>query len=97
MTWRRTSHSDKIQLVRDEHTEEMLRSAGVKNVLNTACATMWGLTKSHCNAVPKLKSNAVVFTLTDYRMNREADEKLVSILLKHYETVYFWPQGTKDL
>lgn len=97
MAWRRILHSDYLHSVRDEHTEEMLRSAGVTNVLNTACATMWGLTKSHCDAVPKLKSNTVVFTLTDYRMNREADEKLISILLKNYENVHFWPQGTKDL
>ncbi len=97
MAWRRILHSDYIHSVRDEYTEDMLRSAGVTNVLNTACATMWGLTKDHCDAVPKLKSNTVVFTLTDYRMNREADKELISILLDNYENVYFWPQGARDL
>ena len=97
IAWKKILHSDYIHSVRDEYSEAMLKSAGINNVINTACATMWGLTESHCSDIPKSKSKSVIFTLTDYRIDIEADKKLISLLLKNYENIYFWPQGARDL
>lgn len=82
--------------VRDSYTEKQLKSIGISNVLNTACPTMWTLTEEHCNLIPSKKADAVVFTLTDYSVNRELDQALIDILIKNYETVYFWVQGSGD-
>ncbi|OCJ27169.1 polysaccharide pyruvyl transferase family protein [Serratia sp. 14-2641] len=83
--------------VRDSYTETMLAKAGIKNVINTACPTMWDLTESHCSNIPKSKAQDVVFTLTDYRMDISKDTNLIGALKKSYRNVYFWVQGSKDL
>ncbi len=83
--------------VRDNYSLNMLNSIGVKNVLNTACPTMWGLTESHCKGIPMEKGENVIFTLTDYRADLKKDSQLIKILNSNYEKVYFWIQGSKDL
>lgn len=85
-----------IHSVRDEATKKRLESIGIK-AINTGCATMWGLNKKHCEQIPVSKSDNVVFTLTDYLKNEELDKKLIKLLIKNYERVYFWPQGLGDM
>lgn len=82
--------------VRDEYTKKMLEAIGIKNVINTGCPTIWGLSKDVCKQIPKGKAKNVVFTLTDYNKDFENDKKLIQILEKNYENVYFWPQGRGD-
>lgn len=88
---------DVVHSVRDEYTLEVLKSIGITNVINTSCPTMWSLTKEHCQTVPKLKSNKVVVTLTDYNENIEKDTHLIKTLLENYEEVALWPQGMPDM
>lgn len=90
-------HRDLLHSVRDSYTEEKLRSAGFKNVVNTACPTMWLLDESHCGEIPNGKGEAVVTTLTDYNKNHSSDFSLIQILKKAYKNVYIWPQGSGDL
>lgn len=85
-----------IHSVRDEYTLDMLKSIGIKNVINTGCPTMWKLTKEHCMQIKKGKSKNVVFTITDYYKNVDKDTFMINILLKNYANVYFWPQGLAD-
>lgn len=82
--------------VRDSYTEQLLKSAGINNVLNTACPTMWRFTKEFCKSIPTSKTKSVVFTLTDYNQNIDRDRKLLDIISRNYESVYFWPQGARD-
>jgi polysaccharide pyruvyl transferase WcaK-like protein len=85
-----------IHSVRDEYTKSTLKDIGIQNVVNTACPSMWGLTKEHCSKIPINKSNICVFTLTDYKQKIERDNKLIAVLSKNYEHIYFWPQGFND-
>lgn len=85
-----------IHSVRDEYTVQMLKKVGITNVLNTSCATMWDLTPEHCRKIPEVKSDSVVFTLTDYNKDIQADQRLIDILTENYSNVYFWPQGVGD-
>lgn len=87
----------KIHSVRDEYTKDKLVSIGVKNVINTGCPTMWQLTPEHCSAIPSVKSDKVIFTLTDYHKSHQSDVALVELLKHQYDQVYFWPQGAGDL
>lgn len=96
MVWRRILSGNYIHSVRDAYTEKKLQGMGIKNVLNTGCATMWRLDDAHCANIPKRKAQDVVFTLTDYRKNIDLDTKLVERLLASYERVYYWPQGIGD-
>ncbi|BBV48645.1 hypothetical protein STN0717CIT72_P20040 (plasmid) [Citrobacter portucalensis] len=82
--------------VRDSYTEKLLISAGVTNVVNTACATMWDLTEDHCAQIQAKKSGDVIFTLTDYRKDPVKDSILIDALKKSYSDVYFWVQGSQD-
>lgn len=86
-----------LHSVRDSQTENMLKSIGITNVINTGCMTMWKLTKEHCENIPKEKAENVVFTLTDYNKDVERDQILINILTKNYIKIYFWPQGSEDL
>lgn len=84
--------------VRDERTKRIIEDiCGKGSVINTGCPTLWGLTKEHCQMIPEKKAPNVVFTLTDYSLKKEADEALINTLLENYKTVYYWPQGTKDM
>jgi len=94
--YKKVLSSNYYHSVRDSYTEKQLRKMGFNNVINTACPTMWSLTKEHCSDIPKDKANEVVCTITDYNKDIERDSKLFQILCDNYENVYLWIQGTKD-
>jgi polysaccharide pyruvyl transferase WcaK-like protein len=89
--------SEYLHSVRDSYTEERLRQIGIRNVVNTACATMWDLTPEHCAEVPAEQGEDVVMTLTDYSRDPERDRQLLDLLKRSYRRVYFWRQGADDL
>ncbi len=95
--WKKVLTDRLLHSVRDEYTEQMLRSIGVNNVLNTGCPTMWRLTPEHCLQIPQKKGDSVVFTISAYRKDKQADSDMLSILRKNYSKIYFWPQGLKDI
>lgn len=85
-----------LHSVRDGYTESKLRAIGVNNVLNTACPTMWNLTKEHCKSIPKIKSSKVITALTYYKPDIEKDRLMFDILHDNYKTIYLWIQQAKD-
>ena len=89
-------HKNYLHSVRDSYTEKFLKDMGIENVINTACPTMWRLTKDHCETIPSKKSDTVVFTLTDYTQDKEKDSIMIKILKENYKKVYFWVQGKRD-
>lgn len=86
-----------LHSVRDSFSENKLKNMGIKNVINTGCPTMWGLTEEHCKSIPIHKANNVICTITDYCRDYELDQKMFDILLNNYKKVYFWIQGKEDL
>ena len=89
---RNTLHS-----VRDNYSRIMLENAGIQNVLNTGCPTLWNLTPEVCASIPQTKAPDVVTTINTYFKNSKLDGRLLSILSKHYRTIYFWIQTATDL
>lgn len=85
-----------LHSVRDSYTEAKLRSAGITNVINTGCPTMWRLTPEFCAGIPQKKAENVITTLTDYRRDPERDAQLLEILSRNYRRVFLWLQGQKD-
>lgn len=85
-----------LHSVRDQYTEEKLKAAGIKNVINTGCPTMWKLTPDYCAEIPYEKARKVVTTVTDYRQDITQDNLMLQILSRNYETVYLWLQGKYD-
>jgi polysaccharide pyruvyl transferase WcaK-like protein len=85
-----------LHSVRDNYTLTQFQEMGFKNVINTACPTMWKLTKEHCKDIPETKATDVVTTLTDYDKNPVADQQMINILSKKYRRVYLWLQGVND-
>ena len=83
--------------VRDSYTERKLIDAGIQNVINTGCISMWDFTDEKISRISKFKSDNVVFTLTAHRRDHTNDLLLIKMLRKNYEKIYFWPQGDKDL
>lgn len=81
---------------RDERSRKIMESYGVK-ALNTGCVTMWKLTPEFCKEIPTNKATRVVFTLTAKNEKDDRDQKLINILTKNYDEVYYWPQGINDL
>lgn len=94
--YRQLLNTGMIHSVRDDYPLEYFKAMGVKNVINTACPTFWRLTPEHCSHLPKSKAKEVVFTLTDYRKDLEADQLMLEQLLISYEHLHFWPQGPGD-
>lgn len=86
-----------LHSVRDSYTQKKLEKIGFKNIVNTSCPTMWPLANLKPKNFPAKKSETVLLTLTDYNKNPNLDQKLISLLVRKYKTVYFWPQGRSDL
>lgn len=93
--YKRILSKDYVHSCRDEETKLFLESIGLKAV-NTGCPTMWQLDEEFCKKIPTKKAESVIFTLTDYRKDEKADQKLIDILNKNYKNVYFWIQGSYD-
>ena len=85
-----------IHSVRDAYTEARLKTIGMKNVLNTACPTMWGLTPEHCASIPTQRAPHVLTTVTAYRHDPELDKKWLEVLLASYDKIYLWSQMQGD-
>ena len=94
--YKRVLSPDLYHSVRDSYTEMQLKKMGFDNVINTACPTMWSLTKEHCLEIPKFKSKDVVCTITDYNRDYSRDKKMLDILCDNYQNVYLWLQGVWD-
>jgi len=90
-------NQDILHSVRDSYAETMLKKAGINNVINTSCATMWRLNEIHCQSIPTCKAEAVIATLTDYNKDLKNDFALIELLSKSYKKVYIWPQGFGDI
>jgi hypothetical protein len=58
---------------------------------------MWGLTEEACRRVPVRKARDAVFAVTYYRPAPEADRRLLEMLKRHYERIFFWPQQADDV
>lgn len=95
--YKKMMRSDFMHSVRDSYTEKVMKNAGIDNVINTGCPTMWMLTEEFCETIPTKKSeNTCVFTLTDYKANPQRDSCMIKTIKKNYKDVYFWPQGNGD-
>lgn len=88
--------SNYLHSVRDSYTEKMLRQAGIHNVVNTACPTMWNLTEDFCKQIPREKAKYAVTTITDYRKDTLRDTAMLKMLLNSYERVWIWLQSFED-
>lgn len=95
LLYKKMFNNDYYHSTRDEKTKKFLNNLGFK-AINTGCPTMWSFTKEFCKQIPKIKSDKVVFTLTDYRESRKYDIQLLDILKREYKELYFWCQGSND-
>lgn len=93
---RRALKTDAIHSVRDEHSKQGLLEAGVENVVNTGCVTMWRLDLDALAALPTKMGKSVITTINEAKRS-PADQHMVDLLCKLYEKVYIWPQGVYDL
>jgi len=89
-------HPELLHSVRDGYTAQKLAEAGITNVINTSCVTMWDLTPGHCDLIPPAKAEKVVTTLTDYKKDPAADRAFLELLGRSYSKVFLWLQGTGD-
>lgn len=96
---RKVLSSNGMLSVRDNYTKDKLEGIGFDNVVNTACLTMWGLTKDRCKEIEgegAERSHSVIYTLTDYKPNFELDFYTIRTLVDSYEKLYIWLQGSRD-
>jgi polysaccharide pyruvyl transferase WcaK-like protein len=82
--------------VRDSFTLRQLQAAGIKNVINTGCPTMWPFLEFDFSQIPCNKANTVLVMVTDYEPDSFADRHLLEILGCQYDRVIAWPQGSGD-
>lgn len=86
-----------LHSVRDSYTLARVQEMGIKNVINTACPTMWKLTPEHCAKIPTQKASSALITVTAYRNDPEIDRKWLEIVLANYEKIYLFPQMVGDV
>jgi polysaccharide pyruvyl transferase WcaK-like protein len=86
-----------VHSVRDHYTVTQLRDAGLKNVINTSCPSLWAIKPDELQHASKKNPGAVVTAITAYRKDVRRDRDLMHALRESYSRRYFWPQGTYDL
>ncbi|MBL0273033.1 MAG: polysaccharide pyruvyl transferase family protein [Chitinophagaceae bacterium] len=84
-----------IHAVRDEYSEEKLKSEINYKVLNTNCPSTWTLDGKKTNL--QNKSTTVLFTLTDYNKEITTDNILIQNLCEYFKQLVFFPQGANDI
>lgn len=92
---RKVLSRDIIHSVRDEDARRMLAEIGIE-AINTGCPTLWKLTSDFCELIPSAKSDAVVFSVSEYKKDVKNDQELVNILRENYEKLFFWSQTIMD-
>jgi len=93
---RRVLHRTHYHSVRDNYTRKRLLSAGFRNVLNTSCPTLWGLTDEVLEQIPAHKAADVITTVTCYNKDHDRDKRIIDLLFQHYRKVFFLLQGMGD-
>ncbi|MBH8571519.1 polysaccharide pyruvyl transferase family protein [Nostocaceae cyanobacterium CENA369] len=83
--------------VRDNYTRTQLQNAGIKNVINTGCPTMWPIKDIKSHEIPQEKAGNVLIMFTDYSKEPDLDKKLLELALSKYKKIFIWPQGRGDL
>lgn len=88
-----------IHSVRDSYTLNKCRELDLANhrFANTGCPTLWKLTPDHICGIPMVKSESVVFTITDYNRDIDRDKIMINQILSNYDKIFFFPQGTGDV
>lgn len=86
-----------IHSVRDAYTQGRLREAGIANVVNTGCPSMWGLDGRVADRTTGWTRDCL-FMLTDYYKNPDDDDALLCMAADHFPgTITMFPQGTGDI
>ena len=96
LLYKKILSSQLLHSVRDNYAKSQLESIGIRNVINTACPTMWSLTDDHCSNIPIEKSDSVLMTFTNYKKDKSSDAQLLLLLKQNYKQIYFWIQHPKD-
>ena len=84
-----------IHSTREDKASLLIENLGL-SCLNTGCASLWKLTPSFCTGIPMERTDAVIFTLTDYNRDHIRDKDMILFLLREYKTVNIWLQGIYD-
>jgi polysaccharide pyruvyl transferase WcaK-like protein len=95
--YRKLFSKNNLLSVRDRYTEQRLIEIGVKNVIYTACPTMWELSPEFCKEIPITKAENVITTLTHYKRDVGRDRTMLNILLACYSKVFFFAQQADDI
>ena len=80
--------------VRDSSAMKIVEAAG-RCVLNGACPTIWTLPRQQSFA--PARPEHVIFSLTAYRADRDADARFLDWLKTRYTRFSFWPQQVEDI
>ncbi len=94
---RATLSNKRMHSVRDGYTAKKLQAIGFNNIVNTSCPTLWPLADLDPAEIPQRKSDTVLLMVTDYHPKPEVDRLWLQTVSKHYQRVFFWPQGRGDL
>lgn len=95
MLMRKILSKDGFHSVRDEHTKTEMGKRGIKNVLNTACVTMWDLDLAGLAELPQKKSHRVLTTV-NVGQKKAGEIEFLKLLCEEYDEVFVWPQGIDD-
>ena len=95
--YRNILHQRFLNAVRDNYSLNKLKKACLRNIVNTSCPTTWNIDPEFINQFD-IKRNKLLFTLTDYEQDPEADSAFIRTLLalEQRDTIFF-PQGSSDL
>lgn len=95
--YQKVLHHRFLHAIRDQYSVDQLKKTGLTNITNTSCPTTWELDIDFSNSYQAV-NNQILFTLTDYNTNPEADILLIKALLDSgCRDLVFFPQGSGDL
>lgn len=94
--WKKVLSKKYIHSVRDLKTKEYLDKIGIESIC-TGCPTTWRFTEQFLADVPREKAKEAVFTLTCYNKDYAYDKKMIDVLLRNYDRLYFFAQTFGDV
>ncbi len=91
--YKRMLSKNYIHSLRDSYSANKMKK--LVKIVNTSCPTLWGLAKTKVNRVGT--EDNCLFTLTDYRNDKQKDSLLIETCMANFSKLTFFPQGEQDL
>lgn len=87
-----------LHAVRDNYSLGKLAECGIKNVINTGCPTIWGMTPEAVSNIRKNIAKKAAIAFNYHQTDEKRDKVILNTAREFYgENIFLWAQSQRDI